>query len=176
MANIGKSLVGVASCALFLGACGPLPEGEELDGSVPGEAEVLDDNQSEEPRRVEAQTLVGDLGSALGSPVATYPTSCTASNQWATTCRSGSSRDVSWVWKVPETATYAFSTRNSNFDTIMEIRNYKATNEVLKCNDDTGDLLTSGITLTLIKGSQLLIIVEGYEGECGNVRLNIAKR
>ncbi|MHA7629342.1 hypothetical protein [Corallococcus sp. M7] len=161
---------------MFLGACGPLPEGEELDGSVPGEAEVLDDTQSEEPRRVEAQTLAGDLGTAMGVPVATYPTSCTASNQWATTCRSGSSRDVSWVWRVPETATYSFSTRNSNFDTIMEIRNYKATNEVLKCNDDSGDLLTSGITLTLIKGTQLLIIVEGYEGECGNVHLNIAKR
>ncbi|WP_120555450.1 hypothetical protein [Corallococcus aberystwythensis] len=144
---------------------------------MPEEAEVLDDSQSEEPRRVEAQTLAGDLGSAMGAPVATYPTSCTASNQWATTCRSGSSRDVSYIWRVPETGTYAFSTRNSNFDTIMEIRNYRATNEVLKCNDDTGDLLTSGITLSgLIKGTMLLIIVEGFEGECGNVHLNIAKR
>ncbi|NOK33949.1 hypothetical protein D7W79_09000 [Corallococcus exercitus] len=143
---------------------------------MPGEAEVLDDSQSEEPRRVEAQTLAGDLGSALGSPVATYATTCTASNQWATTCRSGSSRDVSWVWRVPETATYSFSTRGSNFDTIMEIRNYKATNEVLKCNDDSGTSTTSAIGLTLIKGSQLLIIVEGYEGECGNVQLHITKR
>ncbi|RKG64739.1 hypothetical protein D7V80_25765 [Corallococcus sp. CA054B] len=55
--------------------------GEEFDGSVPGEAEVLDDSQSEEPRRVEAQTLAGDLASALGSPVGSYSTSCTASNQ-----------------------------------------------------------------------------------------------
>ncbi|WP_147444434.1 MULTISPECIES: hypothetical protein [Corallococcus] len=174
MMNLGKSLVGVAWCALFLGACGPLPEGEELHDAEPGEGEVLEDP---EIGRVEQQTFAGDLGSAMGVPVITYPTSCTATNQWATTCRSGSSRDVSYVWRVPETGTYSFSTRNSNFDTIMEIRNYKNTSEVLKCNDDSGDLLTSGITLSgLIRGVQLLIIVEGYEGECGNVHLNIVKR
>ncbi|WP_375757717.1 hypothetical protein [Corallococcus exercitus] len=176
MANFGKTVVGVASCALLLGACGPLPEGEEFDDSVPGEAEVLDDSQSEEPRRLEAQALAGDLGSAISSPVATYPTTCTASNQWATTCRSGASRDVAYIWKVPETATYTFSTRGSNFDTIMEIRNYKATSEVLKCNDDSSIGTTSAMSLTLIKGYQLLIIVEGYQGACGNVLLHITKR
>ncbi|WP_158623853.1 hypothetical protein [Corallococcus llansteffanensis] len=50
------------------------------------------------------------------------------------------------MWRVPAAGTYSFSTRNSNFDTIMEIRNYKATSEVLSCNDDTGSLLTSAST------------------------------
>ncbi|MBN8227005.1 hypothetical protein JYK02_05715 [Corallococcus macrosporus] len=175
MANFGKTVVGVASCALFLGACGPLPEGEALDGSVPGEAGVLDDSQSEEPRRLEAQTFAADLGSAISSPVATYPTSCTASNQWTTTCGSGSSRDVAYTWKVPETGTYTFSTRGSNFDTLMEIRNSRATSEVLKCNDDSSNGTTSAISLMLIKGYQLLIIVEGYQGACGNVLLHVTR-
>jgi hypothetical protein len=109
------------------------------------------------------------LGSALGSSAGTYPTSCSATNQWATTCRSGRSKDVACVWRVPATGTY-------HFDTIMEIRNYKATSEVLECNDGSSTDVTS-ITLNgLIRGTQLLIIIEGYQGACGNVQLNITRR
>lgn len=171
MTNLGRWLVGV-TCSLFLGACGPLPEGEEeLDADS---SDVTDDA---EIGTVHQETLGGDLGSNMGQPVVIYPTTCTATNQWHTTCGTGSSRDVAYVWKVPATGTYSFSTRNSNYDTVMEIRNYKATSEVLKCNDDTGSLYTSAISLSgLIKGTQLLIIIEGYDGDCGNTHLNITKR
>jgi hypothetical protein len=62
-------------------------------------------------------------------------------------------------------------------DTVLQIRNYRSTSEVMGCNDDYGSGLQSRITLSgLIKGSVLLIIVEGYAGEYGNyARLNIVK-
>ena len=179
-------LVMTASWALLLGACGPAPEGEELEAAGPGAFNDAKPRKSGatapyvpelmEPGTVSQQSFAGDLGSRLGAPIATYNT-CSASNQWRTTCGSGSSRDVSYVWRVPETGAYSFSTINSSFDTVLEIRNYRATSEVMGCNDDTGSVYQSRVTLTgLVKGVLLLITIEGYEGDCGNVQLNISKR
>lgn len=131
---------------------------------------------ADEPGTVSQMTFVRDLGSALGIPVATYPTTCTATNQWTTTCGSGSSRDISYLWTVPETGSYRFSTINSSFDTVLEIRNYNATTQILGCNDDAPDTLQSRVNLTsLLQGTRLLITIEGFEGACGSTHLNIAK-
>jgi hypothetical protein len=179
MPTLRKLVFCLASSSLLLGACGPAPEGEETDV-----AELMK-LKAEKPRTpdlseldtVTQQTMVGDLGTSQGTPLAIYPTTCTASNQWRTTCGSGSSRDISYVWTVPATGVYTFSTRNSNFDTVLEIRNYHATSEVIACNDDTSTTLQSSITLnSLIRGTKLLITIEGYEGDCGAAHLNILKR
>jgi hypothetical protein len=62
-------------------------------------------------------------------------------------------------------------------DTILEIRNYRSTSEVIACDDDTSSTYQSLITLnSLARGAKLLIIIEGYEGDCGNAYLNIIKR
>jgi hypothetical protein len=126
---------------------------------------------------VQAQTFVGDLGSRMGSPVATYASISTASNQWSVSCNGGSSRDIAYLWTVPETGSYRFSTGGSNFDTVLQIRHYSNTSSVMGCNDDYGSSLQSRITLSgLVKGVKLLIIIEGYAGEYGNdARLNIVK-
>ncbi|MFY0570171.1 hypothetical protein ACN28E_40995 [Archangium lansingense] len=188
MKNLGTSVC-VAACMFFLGACGPAIEGEELEGAEStattdkksNKSEAPDPNAFEiaEPSRVYAQSLVGDLESKQGAPVATYSKISTASNQWSVSCNGGSSRDIAYVWKVPETGSYTFSTVNSNFDTVLQIRNYKATSEVMGCNDDINldaGNYQSRIKLTgLVKGVILLIIIEGYAGEYGNVNLNIVK-
>jgi hypothetical protein len=171
-------LAGVAMAGLLFGACGPVDEEVE-----PGIAEVLQLKASTprtpdltEPDTVSQLGMVGSLGSALGSPVAIHST-CSSSNDWRTTCGSGSSRDISYVWIVPATGAYNFNTRNSDFDTVLEIRNYRATSEVLACNDDTATSTHSSSTLnSLIRGTRLLITIEGYEGACGTAHLNIVKR
>ena len=126
---------------------------------------------------VHAQTLVGDLGTRIGSPVATYAYISSASNQWSVSCNGGSSRDIAYVWTVPETGSYSFGTGGSNFDTVLQIRHFSSTSSVMGCNDDHGSGLQSKITLTgLVKGVKLLIIIESYAGEYGNLaRLNIVK-
>jgi hypothetical protein len=124
-----------------------------------------------------AQTLVADLGTRVASPVATYSAINTASNQWSVSCNGGSSRDISYVWTVPETGSYSFGTSGSNFDTVLQIRHLTSTSSVMGCNDDYGSGLQSRITLSgLVKGVKLLIIIEGYAGEYGDyARLNIVK-
>jgi len=138
---------------------------------LPTAAEIAD------PRTVSAQTFVGDLGSQIGSPLATYAAIGSASNQWSVSCNGGSSRDIAYVWRVPETGSYSIGTSGSNFDTVLQIRNYKATSEIMGCNDDVGSGLTSRVTLTgLVRGTTLLIIIEGYAAEYGTLaRLNIIK-
>jgi len=185
MKSLGTSAVCLAACAFLLGACGP--EGEEVITppvstavEKPKAAVPTTDPTAAEiasPDRVTAQTLVEDLGTRLGSPVTTYSQIATASNQWSVSCNGGSSRDIAYIWKVPETGSYRFSTSGSNFDTVLQIRNYRSTSEIMGCNDDYGDVLTSRITLSgLIRGAVLLIIIEGYDGDYGNfARLNIIK-
>ncbi|MFE8598603.1 hypothetical protein [Archangium violaceum] len=183
MKNLVTSVVCAAACASLLGACGPaLEEGEQLEGTAPTTAKPSTSDNIDPAAfeltsgTVHAQTLLGDLGSQLGA-VATYGAINTASNQWSVSCNGGSSRDIAWVWTVPETGSYSFGTSGSNFDTVLQIRNYRSTSEVMGCNDDYGSGLNSRITLSgLVKGVRLLIIMEGYAAEYGNVaRLNIVK-
>ena len=179
MTSLCKTLLSVACCALFLGACGPVPEGEEFEAGEPGMKEAVEPGPIEdsEPQNVSQMTFVGDLGGRLGTPVTTYPTTCTASRQWRTTCGYGSSPDISYVWRVPETGAYTFSTTGSSFDTVLEIRHYTSTSDVLACNDDTSTTRQSRLTLNgLIRGTLLLIIIDGYDGDCGSAYLNIIKR
>jgi hypothetical protein len=137
----------------------------------PQSSETTDPGASEiaSPGMVHAQTLVGDLGTRTGSPVATYASISTASNQWSVSCNGGSSRDIAYVWTVPETGSYTFGTGGSNFDTVLQIRHYSNTSSIMGCNDDYGSSLQSRITLSgLVKGVKLLIIIEGYVGEYGD--------
>lgn len=145
----------------------------------PEASETTDPDASEiaSPGTVHAQGLIGDLGTQLGSPLATYAYISTTSNQWSVSCNGGSSRDISYVWTVPATGSYSFSTSGSNFDTVLQIRHLSDTASIMGCNDDYGSGLQSKITLSgLVKGVKLLIIIEGYAGEYGNfARLNITK-
>lgn len=183
----------VTASTLLLGACGPAPEGAESEFAEiltvkaethqPPDLTELDTESTEaetsninEAGEVSAQTFAGDLGSAVGSPVATYTGTCTASNDWRLTCGTSGSREVVYVWKAPETGTYNFNTRLSDYDTVLEIRDYKNTTRVLACNDDTPATFQSSIDLSLSRGAHLLILVDGYETSCGTARLSIFKR
>ncbi|HZI16129.1 MAG TPA: hypothetical protein VE153_37535 [Myxococcus sp.] len=177
MTRLNKTLPSMLF-ALLLAACGPVPEGEELEPTESMTKRPVGSSPVEdlEPGEVTQLTFAGDLGSRLGSPVATYASTCTASNQWRTSCGSGSSRDIAYVWRVPETGTYTFSTTGSDFDTVLEVRHYNDSASVLGCNDDTSTTLQSRFTNAFIRGTLLLIIIEGFEGDCGAARLNIIKR
>jgi hypothetical protein len=166
-------------CLVLLGitlaaGCGPAPEDMKPEASANTDPDAF---EIANPRMVQAQGFIGDLGTQLGSPVATYAAISTTSNQWSVSCNGGSSRDISYVWTAPATGSYSFSTGGSNFDTVLQIRHYNDTASVMGCNDDAGSGLQSRITLSgLVKGVRLLIIVEGYAGDYNNyARLNIVK-
>lgn len=179
MTNLYKSILCVASSALLLGACGPAPEGEESEVTAPKKPIGAESTtpEADESGTVSQMSLVSDLGSALGIPVATYPSTCNLVNQWTTTCGNGPSKDISYIWTVPTTGSYRFSTINSSFDTVLEIRNYNNTSQVLGCNDDEPGSYQSRVSLSnLTRGTRLLITIEGFEfNECGATVLNIAR-
>ncbi|RKH51817.1 hypothetical protein D7V93_28750 [Corallococcus llansteffanensis] len=181
----------MVALASLLGACGPAVEGEELEG---GKSTVAPAKESKAPGfsdpdafefaetgGVHAQALIGDLGTALGAPAATYSAISTTSNQWSVSCNFGGSRDISYIWQAPSTGSYTFSTIGSNFDTVLQIRNYRNASEILGCNDDYSTTAQSRIEFdSLAKGTALLIIIEAYDGSnsggYGNyARLNIYK-
>ncbi|WP_254044354.1 hypothetical protein [Myxococcus guangdongensis] len=176
MSNLRRTVLFATGWALLLGACGPALEGEAGDYvEAPDSAAAPSDEVApEEDNDVSQATYGGHIGSALGSPVRTF-NSCTANNEWRTTCGSGASPDMSYHWTVPVTGDYTFSTVGSPYDTVLEVRRRGDTAIVLGCNDDRADgVLTSRVTLRgLTKGIQLLIIVDGYGGECGAGKLNI---
>ncbi|RKH52185.1 hypothetical protein D7W81_40035 [Corallococcus aberystwythensis] len=175
----------------MLVACGPAVEGEEFEGGKPtvtpakeARASVFSDPDAlefAETGHVHAQGLIADLGTALGAPAATYSAISTTSNQWSVSCNGGGSRDISYIWQAPSTGSYTFSTIGSNFDTVLQIRNYRNASEILGCSDDYSNTEQSRIEFaSLAKGTALLIIIEAYDGSnsgsYGNyARLNIYK-
>ncbi|WP_375765128.1 hypothetical protein NR798_25780 [Archangium gephyra] len=179
MTNPYKSILCLASAALLVAACGPAPEGEESEVAIPKKQSGSDSTtpEADGSGTVSQMSLVADLGSALGIPVATYPEICNLVNQWTTTCGAGPSKDVSYIWTVPATGSYRFSTVNSSFDTVLEIRNYNNTSQVLGCNNNAPNTRQSRVSLdNLTRGTRLLITIEAWDfNGCGSTHLNIAR-
>jgi hypothetical protein len=131
---------------------------EELDGVELGSVEQL--------------SYMGDLGVALGSPVATGST-IGLTNDFTPPCASSSAPDASYTWTAPSSGTYVFSTMGSSFDTILHLRLYNTTIS-LGCNDDSNGTLQSTVSVNLSAGQTVLAIIDGYGGSQGSYRLNIS--
>lgn len=165
------------SWTLAVGACGPAFE-EELNEALEApatEEPSTDEALPEEGGEVSQATHGGSLGSRLGNSLAVF-NSCVANNEWRTTCGGGSpSRDMSYTWTVPVTGDYVITTGGSSYDTVLEVRRTADTAVVYACNDDrTDEVLTSHVVLRdQPKGRNLFIIIDAYDGDCGQGHLNI---
>ncbi|NVJ24031.1 hypothetical protein HUW62_22645 [Myxococcus sp. AM011] len=175
MSNQKRAVLYAAGWALLLGACGPALDDEAGEYTEPPAAEAPSPGETvaEEDNEVSQATFGGHLGSGLGHLVRFN--SCNANNEWRTTCGSGSARDVSYTWTVPVTGDYAFGTGGSQYDTVLEIRRAADTGVVYACNDDrSDDSTTSHIVLrNQPVGRKLFIIIDGYDGACGQGDLHI---
>lgn len=121
---------------------------------------------------VEQLTYVGNLGGALGSPVAAGSTSA-LSNDYQPTCINNSAApDASYTWTVPSSGSYVFSTSGSQFDTVLEIRAYN-TGASGGCNDDSNGTYQSTVTADLSAGQTVIVIIDGYGSDSGSYQLNI---
>lgn len=121
---------------------------------------------------IEQLSYLGDLGVALGSPVATSSTNG-RSNDYQPSCIANSSApDASYTWTAPSTGSYVFSTTGSSFDTILEVRAYN-TGSSLGCNDDSNGTLQSTVGVSLSAGETVIVVVDGYSTSNGAYQLNI---
>jgi Concanavalin A-like lectin/glucanases superfamily len=145
-----------AAAALFVG--------------LPGCTNLSDD--AADTSLVEQHTFLGDLGVALGSPVATSSTSG-LSNDYTPICIANSAApDASYTWTAPSTGAYTFTTAGSAFDTVLDVRAYNS-GASLGCNDDSNGTLQSSVGVNLNAGQTLLIVIDGYGSSQGQYRLNI---
>ena len=81
-----------------------------------------------------------------------------------------------YTWTPPTSGDYVISTRGSDFDTLLGIytgSTVASLTPVAANDDDPEGGLTSAITLTAVRGTAYRIVVDGSNGEAGNVVLSI---
>jgi hypothetical protein len=112
-----------------------------------------------------------DIGSSIGSAVAQGNT-CGRPNAVASTCGHSNASDQSYTWTAPVSGTFTFSTAGSSYDTVLQLHDL-ATQASLGCNDNSANSTQSSVTVTLSKGQQLRITIDGFSSSCGAFTLNI---
>jgi hypothetical protein len=99
-----------------------------------------------------------------------------AANNVETTCGSVAESEVVFAYTAEVAGTYSFETQGSMIsDTVLAVLDGSSCDDAeLACNDDDGDRLTSKLTLDLGAGQEILIVVESWGGEQGDVEVRVS--
>lgn len=79
-----------------------------------------------------------------------------------------------WItWVAPSNGVATFSTRGSDFDTILAVYNGTNINALapVASDDDRGGFYTSEVSFNAVAGSEYAIAVDGFSGATGNIVL-----
>jgi hypothetical protein len=82
---------------------------------------------------------------------------------------------VWWSWTAPSRGSVIFYTAGSNFDTILAVYRGNALSSLTEMgsNDDESDSsLTSAVSFTAFQNVVYYIVVDGYDGDSGNIVLS----
>lgn len=82
-------------------------------------------------------------------------------------CGGAGSDEQTVEFIVQQAGTFKFTTRNSDYDTVLYIRDGNCNGPELACNDNFGSLFTSEVQLTLAAGQHVIAFVDGANGLCG---------
>lgn len=87
-------------------------------------------------------------------------------------------KSIWWSWNATASGTVVISTAGSNFDTTLGVYTGSAVNSLrlVRANDDqnlSAGIYTSRVTFNAVAGRQYQILVDGYDGAAGSVRLTI---
>lgn len=120
-------------------------------------------------------------------PLAGMSTTVTGSNAGATR-ESGEpniqnvsgGKSVWWTWTAPVNGTVVISTSGSSFDTTLGVYRGTAVGSLslVASNDDQNasrGVFTSRVSFTAIAGQVFQILVDGYQGATGNIKLNLTQ-
>ncbi len=117
--------------------------------------------------------LVGQTVSATGSNV-------TATKEKGEPNVAGVSggKSVWWTWTAPVSGTVVINTTGSSFDTTLGVYRGTAVGSLTRvaANDDDSTIsgaLTSRVSFTATAGTVYQIVVDGYSGESGNIKLQL---
>ncbi len=112
-----------------------------------------------------------DLGSAVGSPVATGST--VGEDEDLTQSCGGGGVDYVLRFIAPAAATFQFDMVGSGYDTVLSLHDVCG-GVAVACNDDFFGLQSS-VSYAMAAGQEVLIAVSGYAGNTGNWTLNITQ-
>lgn len=149
-----------------LSACGSQAD------SLPPSADAKSDSRQTGVTGGAVDMWAVNIGSALGSPVASS-FSCSEPNQSTPTCAYSGAGDQSYIWTAPFTGTFIFTTFGASYDTVLHVYDL-GSGMALGCNDDASGSLQSSLEVGLIAGQPLRIVVDGYAWACGSFVLNIS--
>ena len=87
-------------------------------------------------------------------------------------------KSIWWKWTAPVSGTVTISTAGSNFDTTLGVYTGTAVNglSLVRANDDqnfSSGVYTSRVSFNAIAGRQYQILVDGYDGDSGSVKLTV---
>ncbi len=90
----------------------------------------------------------------------------------AGSCGGANAEEHTVQFVVMATATYTFTTRGSDYNTVLYLRASCGGAE-LACNDDFATDGHSAITIALTQGQNVIAVVDGANGLCGNYALAV---
>jgi hypothetical protein len=87
-------------------------------------------------------------------------------------------KTVWWTWTAPTTGNVTISTAGSNFDTTLGVYRGSSVNQLtfVRANDDQNywdGVYTSQVAFRAVAGVKYNIVVDGYSGAAGSIRLTI---
>lgn len=114
----------------------------------------------------------------LGSELPIINTGSTAGESVFQTASCGDSLhrspEATFWWSAPYAGAFTIDTAQSSFDTVMYILDGDCEGSEIGCSDDVGQgVLTSSVTMNLNAAQTIFIVIDGYNGESGNYRLEI---
>lgn len=119
------------------------------------------------------QALTGSTWTATGST-----TSATRETAEPNVAGVSGGKSIWYTWTASASGTVTLSTAGSSFDTTLGVYTGSAVNalRLIASNDDenlNAGTLTSKATFTAVAGTAYQILVDGYSGESGSVRLSL---
>ncbi|MBI2376998.1 MAG: DUF4215 domain-containing protein [Deltaproteobacteria bacterium] len=111
-----------------------------------------------------------DVGSAEG--LIASGTTVGALNNFTPGCLFSTAGDHGFLWVAPRTATFAFDTYGSTYDSGLYVLDGRCGGAELVCNDDSMSL-QSRVELALTAGQLVTIVVDGYSDQSGDFVLNV---
>lgn len=155
-------LLTAPSCAQILGF-------DDVTAASDAGAQIADaaPDAMVDPLACAEEEITPALGISMGNTEAT-------SNERDLSCGSVDSNDLLLGWRAPVTDYFVFTTMGSTFDTVLALFDGCQGDELF-CNNNVGEASESELVVKLEQASEVLIAIDGFAGDTGDVTLNVER-
>ena len=106
-------------------------------------------------------------------PISLFDTTVGGVDDHTPTCSNSFASDRAYAFIAPADGSYTFDTVGSSYDTVIAVFDGCGGRE-LACNDDMDNVdRVSSLTGPLVEGQRVIVVVDGYLKNDGDVRVNV---